>query len=300
MRAEDLVVLELSSFQLELMSRSPQVAALLNLTPNHLDRHRSMQAYTAAKRRILDFQSEGDVAVLGRGDPGAWALRKRVRGRMLTFGADPAEGEGTFLREGRVVLRRDNAEHELFAVEAIQLRGAHNRLNVLAACAIAAAMELPTDAMRAGVQGFTGVEHRLELVRRVGGADWYNDSIATAPERTLAALASFDQPVVLLLGGRDKGLPWDDLIAELRRRVDHVVLFGEFGPALAKKLGAPRKGSRPETIDLAPGLEGAVQAAEARAGEGDVVLLAPGGTSFDEFVDFAARGERFRELVGAL
>jgi len=299
-RPEDIVVLELSSFQLELMTRSPQVAALLNLTPNHLDRHRSMQAYTAAKRHILDFQSATDVAVLGRDDPGAWALRKRVRGRLLTFGAVPDESDGTSIEDGRVRLRWNGEARDLFPVEAIQLRGAHNRQNVLAACAIAAALELPAEAMLAGVQGFAGVEHRLEFVRRVGGADWFNDSIATAPERTLAALHSFEQPVVLLLGGRDKGLPWEPLFAELRRRVDHVVLFGEFGPALAKKLGAPRPGQRPETVDLAPGLAGAVQAAALRAAEGDVVLLAPGGTSFDEFPDFAARGERFRELVGSL
>jgi UDP-N-acetylmuramoylalanine--D-glutamate ligase len=299
-RPEDIVVLELSSFQLELMTRSPQVAALLNLTPNHLDRHRSMEAYTAAKRRILDFQSESDIAVLGRDDRGAWALRKRVRGRLLTFGADPHESDGTYIEAGQLRLRWNGEARDLFPVEAIQLRGGHNRQNVLAACAIAAALELPAEAMLAGVQGFAGVEHRLEFVRRVGGADWFNDSIATAPERTLAALHSFEQPIVLLLGGRDKGLPWELLFAELRRRVDHVVLFGEFGPALAKKLGAPRKGQLPETVDLAPGLAGAVQAAALRAEAGDVVLLAPGGTSFDEFPDFAARGERFRELVGSL
>jgi len=299
-RPEDIVVLELSSFQLELMTRSPQVAALLNLTPNHLDRHRSMQAYTAAKRRILDFQSEPDVSVLGRDDPGAWALRKRVRGRLLTFGADPDESDGTSIEDGRVRLRWNGEVRDLFPVEAIQLRGAHNRQNVLAACAIAAALELPAEAMLAGVQGFAGVEHRLEFVRRVGGADWYNDSIATAPERTLAALHSFEQPVVLLLGGRGKGLPWEPLFAELRRRVDHVVFFGELGPVMAEKLGPPRTGQLPETVDLAPGLAGAVQAAALRAAAGDVVLLAPGGTSFDEFPDFAARGERFRELVGSL
>jgi UDP-N-acetylmuramoylalanine--D-glutamate ligase len=276
------------------------VAALLNLTPNHLDRHRSMQAYTAAKRRILDFQSETDVAVLGRDDPGAWALRKRVRGRLLTFGADPHESDGTYIEAGQLRLRLNGEAKDLFPVEASQLRGAHNRQNVLAACAVAAALELPAEAMLAGVQGFAGVEHRLEFVRSVGGADWFNDSIATAPERTLAALHSFEQPIVLLLGGRDKGLPWEPLFVELRRRVDHVVFFGELGPVMAEKLGAPRLGQLPETVDLAPGLAGAVQAAALRAAAGDVVLLAPGGTSFDEFPDFAARGERFRELVGSL
>lgn len=297
---KDLAVLELSSFQLELMTRSPQVSALLNLTPNHLDRHRTMENYIAAKVRILDFQSEDSVAVLGRDDPGAWEQRHRVRGRTLAFGAEPHEIEGTYLESGWIRLRLDGEERKLFPAERIELRGPHNVLNVLAACALAAACGISAEAMEAGLRGFSGVTHRLEFVRRFNGADWYNDSIATAPERTLAALRSFHEPLVLLAGGRDKGLPWDELLQEVCQRVDHLVLFGEAAPMIADRLESVRVGKRPFSVDITPGLEGAIAAAASSAEEGDVVLLAPGGTSFDEFEDFAARGARFKELVGAL
>lgn len=296
----DWVVLELSSFQLELMTRSPHVAAVLNLTPNHLDRHRTMQAYTEAKARILDFQAPGDVAVLGRDDAGAWALRRRVRGRLLSFGAGrPAAGEGAFMAGGRLWLRDEAREAAICPLEAVPLRGAHNLLNVAAACTLAQAAGFEPAAMDEAVRAFRGVPHRLEFVRRVRGADWYNDSIATAPERALAAIQAFDEPLVLLAGGRDKDLPWQGLARAIAARVDHLVIFGEAAGKILAAIAAAA-GVRPETIEVVPGLEAAVQAAARRARPGDVVLLAPGGTSFDEFVDFAARGERFRALVEAL
>ena len=187
----------------------------------------------------------------------------------------------------------------LFPVEAISLRGPHNLQNVLAASALAGAAGIEPEAMLAGVEGFTGVEHRLEFVRTVGGADWYNDSIATAPERTVAAIRSFGEPVVLLAGGRDKDLDWRELITLISLRVDHLVLFGESAPMIEGLLHSS-SGERPFTRTMADGLEQAVRAAAEVADEGDVVLLAPGGTSYDEFIDFAARGARFKELVRGL
>ena len=299
-RPRDFVVMELSSFQLELMTHSPQLAAILNLTPNHLDRHGSMQAYTAAKSNILAHQMSSDVAVLGRDDPGAWALRDQVRGRRITFGVRPSPEPGTFVEDGELRLQLAGGSRGLFPLEAIGLRGTHNLLNVLGACAIAAAAEIEPEAMRAGVEGFTGVEHRLEFVRRVREADWYNDSIATAPERTAAAIRSFSEPIVLLLGGRDKGLPWDELIRLIHDRVDHLVLFGELGPMVERALGEGRRGEHTPSIAVVTGLDAAVAAAAQVASPGDVVLLAPGGTSYDQFVDFAARGERFKQLVESL
>ncbi len=298
---EDLVVLELSSFQLELMTRSPQVAAVLNLTPNHLDRHKTMQAYTEAKAHILDFQDHSDTAVLGREDAGAWGLRERVRGRLLTFGLEPFEaGDGSFVEEGWIWLRIAGAELRVLPLKAIALRGGHNLLNVAAACAVAAAAGLSVGAMEAGVRGFKGVEHRLEFVRSVRGADWYNDSIATSPERAIAAIRSFDEPLVLLAGGRDKDLPWEAFAGLVCQRVDHLVIFGEAAEKIAAAVRAARQGERPYTLDIVAGLADAVEAAARLAEAGDVVLLAPGGTSFDEFVDFAERGERFRALVESL
>ncbi|MCH8338205.1 MAG: UDP-N-acetylmuramoyl-L-alanine--D-glutamate ligase [Chloroflexi bacterium] len=298
-KQDDLVVMELSSFQLELMTASPKTAAVLNLTPNHLDRHHTLEAYTAAKANILNFQLEGDTAVLSREDPAAWGLRNYVQGRLLSFGVRPFDGEGTYVERGQVRLILGGEEVRLFPVEAISLRGPHNLQNVLAASALAGAAGIEPEAMLAGVEGFTGVEHRLEFVRTVGGADWYNDSIATAPERTVAAIRSFGEPVVLLAGGRDKDLDWGELITLISLRVDHLVLFGESAPMIEGLLHSS-SGGRPYTQTMADGLEQAVRAAAEVADEGDVVLLAPGGTSYDEFIDFAARGARFKELVRGL
>ncbi len=299
---DDLVILELSSFQLEQMDRSPQVAAILNITPNHLDRHGTMEAYTAAKVRLIEFQRPEDVAVLGRGDPGAWALRSRVRGRLVSFGLNrPAPGmQGTFAEDGRLWWTDGEREQPLLEQSSILLRGEHNLLNVLAACAVAAAAGLPVSAMAEGVNGFRGVAHRLELVRRWNGINWYNDSIATAPERTIAAIRSFDEPLVLLLGGRDKNLPWGELSELVRERVDHVIVFGEAAPKIIAAIGPVEQGERPYTLECCDGLKQAVAAAAAVAEPGDQVLLSPGGTSFDEFHDFEERGEVFRIWVQEL
>ena len=302
MSADDIAVMELSSFQLEIMTHSPQVAAVLNVTPNHLDRHLTMDAYTAAKARILDYQTADDVAVLGRDDPGAWELADSVRGGLVSFGigCPPAGQSGTFLRDEMIALWDGQSAEDLFPRKIIGLRGEHNLLNVLAACAIACAIDLPVEAMRVGVEGFKGVEHRLEFVRSWGGADWYNNSIATAPERVMAAIRSFDEPLVLLAGGRDKDLPWDDFAALVRQRVDHVILFGEASEKVAQALGTIPNGSRPFSVSRCEGLQAAVQAAAEIVKPGDVVLLSPGGTSFDEYRDFAERGEWFRLWVNNL
>ena len=301
LKADDLVVMELSSFQLEIMTSSPQVASVLNVTPNHLDRHGTMAAYTTAKARILDFQREEDIAVLGCDDIGAWGFVDLVQGDLVSFGfGQPSEGQvGCFLNDNQIALWDGESVQVLFAREAIHLRGKHNLANVLAACAIAHAAGLPAEAMRSGVDVFSGVPHRLEFVRSWGGADWYNDSIATAPERAIAAIYSFDEPLVLLLGGRDKDLPWDDLAALVRQRVDHVILFGEAAGLIEQAIGS-QTGTGPRSVVHCQDLEKAVQAAAKVVKPGDVVLLSPGGTSFDAFRDFAERGEQFRLWVNEL
>jgi len=302
MKPTDLAILEVSSFQLEQMSLSPNVAAVLNVTPNHLDRHGTMEAYTAAKARILEFQSARDTAVLGRDDPGAWGLRSKVKGFLHTFGFSQIgqDGEGTYYHDGLLYLYEHGVDIPLLRREQILLRGNHNVMNVLAAFAIGHAAGLPLDAMLAAAEEFRGVPHRLELVRELHGVRWYNDSIATAPERSMAALRSFQEPVVLLLGGRDKDLPWEDLAALIREHVDHVVLFGEAAEKIERAIARPAAGQRPFSLDRAQGLHQAVLQAAEIAEAGDVVLLAPGGTSFDEFRDFEERGEKYRLWVQEL
>lgn len=298
----DIAILELSSFQLDQMTLAPNIAAVLNVTPNHLDRHGSMEAYTAAKARILEFQSKDDTAVLGRDDRGSWSLRNKVKGQLFTFSLQELEDglDGAYYHDGLLNLRDGNAYLPLILREKIRVRGDHNLLNVLAAFTIGHAAGFPLDAMLEAAEEFRGVPHRLELVRELDGVRWYNDSIATAPERSMAAIRSFDEPIVLLLGGRDKDLPWDDLMQLAGERVDHVVLFGEAAEKIEKTVEALGRGEKRFTLTRADGLQDAVLKAAEVAEAGDVVLLAPGGTSFDEFRDFAERGERFRTWVREL
>jgi len=302
MKPEDIAILELSSFQLDQMTISPNIAAILNITPNHLDRHGTMEAYTAAKARILEFQSKDDTAVLGRDDKGSWNLSNEVKGKLFTFSlSDLDEGlNGTYLHEGLLNLRDGNAYLPLILREKILLRGDHNVLNVLAAFAIGHAAGFPLDAMLEAVEDFRGVPHRLELVRELRGVRWYNDSIATAPERSMAAIRSFDEPIVLMLGGRDKDLPWEDLMRLVSERVDHVVLFGEAAEKIQKTANSLGLGEKRFTVACADGLQEAVHKADEVAESGDVVLLSPGGASYDEFKDFAERGERFKSWVQEL
>lgn len=298
----DLVILELSSFQLELMTISPHIGTILNITPNHLDRHGTLEAYTAAKARLLDFQRSEDIAVLGYDDPGAWGLADRIKGRLLTFSLNPlpAEQSGAYLKDDCLYLRHGAEEQLLMPRREIQLRGDHNIRNVLAACSIASAANISINAMLKGIKDFRGVAHRLELVRNWKGAAWYNDSIATAPERTIAAILSFEEPIVLLLGGRDKNLPWEDLARLIHRKVDHVIVFGESADKIIAAIHAETKETCATTIDRCSGVYAAIMKAAEIAEPGDVVLFSPGGTSFDEFKDFEERGERFREWVNQL
>lgn len=302
MKPEDVAVMELSSFQLDQMTLSTNVAAILNITPNHLDRHGTMEAYTAAKSRILEFQSKDDVAVLGRDDKGAWGLRDKVTGKLMTFSLHELEEglDGAYLHDGLLNLRDGKAYLPLIPREKIQLRGDHNVANVLAAFAIGHAARFPLDAMLEAVEEFRGVPHRLEFVRELRGARWYNDSIATAPERSMAALRAFDEPIVLLLGGRDKDLPWEELMNLAAERAHHVVLFGEAAEKIERAANSLQSGRKRLSVSRVDGLYQAVVKAAEAAQAGDVVLLSPGGTSFDEFKDFEERGERFRTWVHGL
>jgi UDP-N-acetylmuramoylalanine--D-glutamate ligase len=323
-RPDDNVAVELSSFQLEyyhpsandhvtncdpmwlplLAGWSPPVGAILNITPNHLDRHPSMQAYAHAKRALVAYRRPGDVAVLGLDNDVTRAMGQELAGRVRWFSRMSAVDDGACLvgvgRAAALVLRGDGHEQVVCQMGDIRLRGDHNVGNVLAACAIADTLGVTVEAMRGVITTFAGVEHRLELVAEVRGVHYYNDSIATSPERLVAALKSFDEPIVLLAGGRDKHLPWEEAARLMLERTRHVVLFGEAVELIARALeaAAVERGTtdRP-MLHRCVTLADAVAVATQVAHPGDVVLLAPGCTSFDAFKDFAERGERFRELV---
>ena len=306
-KPDDRVVMELSSFQLELMTVSPHIAAVLNITPNHLDRHETMKAYIDAKRNIVAHQGKDDFALLGYDDANARALALDTAAHLLWFSGGAEVEQGAFRTNGELTLRMGEKDRTICYASDVRLLGRHNLLNVLAASVLAAVVGVPVEAMREVATTFTGVEHRLELVRESDGVRWYNDSMATAPERSLAALRSFEEPVILLAGGRDKKLPWDEFAGETTRRVRQLVTFGEAGPMIARVVekaqrngGTGKQESKLEGITQVETLEEAVEAAARLAQIGDVVLLSPGGTSFDAFRDFAERGDRFKALVKAL
>ncbi len=298
----DRVVMELSSFQLDVMTTSPHVAAILNVTPNHLDRHPSMEAYIEAKRHILDYQSFDDIAVLGYDNPTARALSGMANGYVRFFSREKIIGRGAFLKGDRILVVQNN-EEEVCRVSDLQLRGDHNVLNVLAACALTSALNVDVEPMAQAIRTFKGVAHRLQLVREVNGVKYYDASISTAPERLMADLNVYSEPIVLLAGGRDKHLPWEDAARCIVERVRELIVFGEMAELVQTAVEAQLSQSDErllEKIHHAATLEEAVSIAARVARSGEVVLLSPGGTSYDAFKDFEERGNKFQELVQEL
>ena len=302
MQEDDLAIMELSSFQLELMTRSPHIAAVLNITPNHLDRHGTLGAYTAAKVRILKFQKQADLAILNREDKGSWNLREELHGDLISFGYKKPDknDHGTYIEKGNIMLQIAREQMKMLPIDWIPLRGEHNLLNVLAACAIAAGATIALPAIQTAIEEFEGIPHRMQLVATRNGVQWYDDSIATTPERSLAAIKSFDEPIVLLLGGRDKNLPWEELLQTANQKVKQFVLFGEAANMIAEKLEKIQKHTSAKPHSKVETLQDAIKEVAKTAEEGDVVLLSPGGTSYDAFVDFEERGNCYAKWISEL
>jgi len=294
---QDKVVMELSSFQLEVLDQSPHIAAILNLSPNHLDRHESMDDYVSAKANIIRFQKSDDYAILNADQRLTHELAKDCRGRLVLFSLQQDVETGAFLDQGQVTVRWDDEEWKVCHVSEVQLLGSHNLENVLASCATAAAAGARAEAMRAAVTSFCGVEHRLELVAEIEGIRYYDDSIATSPQRAMAALNSFSEPIILLAGGRGKHLPLEELAQLIVKKAKALILFGEAASLLEQAVmeipGDQRELPTYRSADLSEAVSKAAQIAQV----GDVVLLSPACTSFDMYRDFAERGEHFKSLV---
>ena len=296
---ESWAVMEISHTQLQLTARSPHVACVTNVTPNHLDQF-TWEEYVALKRNHIRHQAPGAFAALNLDDPVTRDFGRDTSGEALYFSMSGGlPGDGAFLRDETVVWRRHGQETAILPAAEIPLRGRHNVENVLAATAVAGAAGIPMEAVAAGVRGFRAVPHRLEPVAVVNGVAYYNDSIATAPERTLAGMRSFHEPLVLLLGGRDKHLPLDELAAECSGRCRAVITFGEAGDLFAATVRAVRIGESP-IVQRVGTLAEAVRMAATVSRQGDVVLLSPAGTSFDAYQNYERRGEEFRRLVHEL
>jgi len=290
----DVIVLEVSSFQLETTeSFRPRVAAVLNLAPDHLDRHGSYAAYVDAKARILANQGGDDTAVLNADDPDTAALAGRARARVLPFSTRRALERGAWLDAGSAVLRGEGPPVRV-PLDGLPVRGPADRENALAALLCVFALGTDPRKGAAGLACFPGLPHRLEPVGRVGGVLYVDDSKATNPGAALRALAGFAEPVVWIAGGRGKGLDLAPLADVAARRARAAILIGEAAPELARVLA----GRLP--VEPAVSLEAAVRVAAARSRPGDVVLLSPACASQDQFRDFEERGLRFREAVAAL
>jgi UDP-N-acetylmuramoylalanine--D-glutamate ligase len=291
--ADGLVVAETSSFQLETTSLfRPRVAAVLNVSPDHLDRHGTLERYVDAKARIFVNQTADDWAVLNADDAGAAALAPRVRGRTVWFSRRTEPRPGVFVRDGWVTADLGEGPVPLAPLADVRLRGQHNVENVLAAAACALWAGVAPEAIRRGIAAFRGVPHRIEPVGAAGGITYYNDSKGTNVASTIVALQSFGEPIVLIAGGTGKGQDFAPLAEAARGRVRAAVLIGVDRDHVRRALAAAGIPVR-DAGDMAD----AVRAARAEARPGDAILLSPACASFDMFRNFEHRGDVFREVV---
>jgi UDP-N-acetylmuramoylalanine--D-glutamate ligase len=288
-------VVELSSFQLEaIQDFRVDVAVLLNITPNHLDRHTSFDAYVAAKARIFRNQTEKDYSILNADDPTVMSLAPAIRSRKVLFSLHQDLPDGLLVSNGKILYRVRDLERVLMDVADVKLRGTFNLENVMAAAAAACILGAGFEALPRVVRNFEGVEHRLEYVRQIRGVEFYNDSKATSVDATVKALSAFEPGVHLILGGKDKGATYAPLRPVLERRVRRLLLIGDAAQRIAEELAGAGD------IIRAGDLETAVREAFRAAVPGDTVLLAPACASFDQFQDFEHRGRVFKEIVERL
>ena len=286
-------VLEISSFQLEWIDKfRPRIAVLLNVTEDHLDRYASFADYRAAKERIFEAQTGDDVAIINRDDPLVWDMRDRIKARVISFGFSET-AKGAFSAGGEIVWRA-GAKQERFPLHGAKLHGVHNLENMMAAVAAAKCAGVKSATIQQTLENFPGLEHRLEFVREKGAVRYYNDFKGTNVGAVVKSLASFEEPVILLAGGVDKGGDYAPLREGIRRKVCRLVLFGQ-----AKEIIARALGTLTETV-IVDDLYEAVRDAASHARAGDVVLLSPACSSFDQFRNYAERGKVFKSLVQQL
>lgn len=300
MDSSEYVVLELSSFQLSDMEKSPRIAVITNVAPNHLDVHKSMDEYIEAKKNIYRHQTKGGRVVLNLDNEITRDMAKEAGGRAVVFSRRERPEKGFAALGGVIYKVKNNSLTGIIKVSDIKLPGLHNVENYLAAIAATDGL-VETSNIRNVARSFGGVEHRLEFVRGFRGVSYYNDSIASSPTRTIAGLNSFDKKVILIAGGRDKKIPFDTLADEINIHVKSLILLGETAETIGKAV-RQSKNYCPDALDIhmCATLDDAVIKASGIAKPGDTVLLSPACTSFDMFNNFEERGRRFKEAVLAL
>jgi len=300
-KPDDLVVLELSSFQLENLKKSPQIAVILNITPDHLDRHKTFENYIAAKTNIIKYQNSTDVAILNFDDPVTSKLAGKTAARLVLFSLNSKLDEGVFLKNKKIVSSIKGKEEALLGLEDIKIPGEHNISNVLAALAVADVVGVSRETIKSVVSNFAGVEHRIEFTRELDGIRYYNDSKATTPDSTIAALEAFSSPIILIAGGYDKHADFTKLAEKIVEKVKYLVLLGQTKDQIAGavKIALEEVGGKFREFrhNFAESLPEAIRLARAKGEKGDIVLLSPACASWDMFKSFEERGRLFKEIV---
>ena len=302
MAAEDIAVLELSSFQLMTMTRSPHIAVVTNLAPNHLDVHKDYAEYISSKENIFTHQRAGDIAVFNADNEVIRSFMGREKGSLRVFSRREAVERGTYLApsgEGPAIWMANEAGRRMvLPLSGIKLPGVHNVENYMAAIAAVDGL-VPDEMIRDFAKSFGGVEHRIELVRELDGVRYYNDSIASSPSRTIAGLNSFPEKVILIAGGKDKGISYDSLGPVVNDHVKLLILCGATAGVIRASVEQAENYGGLEIVDVED-YHQAVSLARSRAGRGDVIILSPASTSFDRFANFMERGRVFKEIVNEL
>lgn len=300
MTNETVVVLELSSFQLMDTKVSPDIAVITNIAPNHLDIHKSYEEYIECKENIFRFQDNRGIFVTNYENDITKALAQKVSGKVVFFSSKTKLENGYFYEDGIIKKSEDGLRRHIVATKDIPLRGVHNFENICTALAATETL-VDVDTQREVIQNFKGVEHRLEFVREIDGAKWYNDSIGTSPSRTIAGLNSFEEDIVLIAGGYDKHLDYAPIAKPILDNVSELVLMGATAPKIYEAVMNEAKQEKKQIpVHMCDSLREAVDTAKQVAKLGDVVLFSPASASFDLFKNFAERGEKFKELVEKL
>ena len=300
MKPEDIIVLELSSFQLMGMKVSPQIAVITNVTPNHLNIHKDYDEYIDAKKNIFKYQDEEGILVLNYDNEITRNCEKEAKGKVIFFSSKQKLDNGFIVDDGVIKECEDKLRKHIVSVKEVKLRGNHNYENICTA--IAATRRLvDIDVAVKAIKEFNGVEHRLELVREIGGVKWYNDSSSSSPTRTISGLNSFDEDIILIAGGYDKDLDYTPIAKPIVEKVKTLILMGQTSEKIFDCVKEElEKQNKELKIYMSNSLLNAIQLADKSAKPGQVVLFSPASASFDMFKDFADRGNKFKGLVNSL
>lgn len=293
-KKEDLVILELSSFQLELLKQSPWIAVILNITPDHLDRYENFNQYKKAKGIIIKYQKKNDRAILNFDDKKVLALKNKIKAEIWGYSVTKEINRGTFIKNTSLIIKDKKIVKNICSIKDIKLPGKHNLANILAASLIGYLEKIPTKKIKKSILEFRGVPHRLEFIKKVDSRKFYNDSKATTPESTIAALKSFSDPIILIAGGYDKHANYKELVNVINNKVSSLILIGQTAKKIALECNKQKIEAK---IHMAKSLVEATKKAYSVSFPNDIILLSPACASFDMFKNFEERGIIFKKYI---